>query len=126
MAYNRINKIRIVNGFFVDATAVQVDTCRLAALMVEPVMFQFLAEKSDPGQGRQDADNPNLRAKALAADCMRELTRLHNDVEFVPHASANISDYCPDMFICIAQPSEPRDFGWITSSHPPPHITGHT
>ncbi len=90
IAYNKVNKIRIVNGLFIDATAVQVDTCRLAALMIEPEMFQYLAEKSDPGQGREHADNPNLRAKELAADCMRRLTALHNDVDFVPQANADI------------------------------------
>jgi hypothetical protein len=105
-----------VNGLFIDATAVQVDTCRLAALMVEPEMFQYLAEKSDPGQGREHADNPNLRAKELAADCMRRLTALHNDVDFVPQANADISMYAPDMFICISTPAERRDYGWISSA----------
>ena len=54
---------RIASGLFLDATAVQIDTCRLAALMVEPEMFTFLVEKSDPGQGRVHSDNPNLRAQ---------------------------------------------------------------
>jgi hypothetical protein len=36
--------------------------------MVEPEMFTFLVEKSDPGQGRQYSDNPNLRAQVQIMD----------------------------------------------------------
>jgi hypothetical protein len=96
---------------FQDATAVQIDTCRLAALMVEPEMFTYLVEKLDPGQGRVHSDNPNLRAQALASNCMKKLTALHNDVNFVPTESAEVTDYAPHFFLSIAQPAEQMDFG---------------
>lgn len=115
-AYNKTNLIRIRNGLFQDATAVQIDTCRLAALMVEPRMFALLAERSDPGQGRAHCDNPNLRAQTLLQECMQELTRLHNDVNYVPQHRADVTEWCPNFFICIAQPAEARDFAWIATT----------
>ncbi len=42
-AYNKKYPIKIFSGLFIDATATQIDTCRLAALMIEPQMFSFLA-----------------------------------------------------------------------------------
>jgi hypothetical protein len=107
---------RITSGLFLDATAVQIDTCRLAALMVEPEMFTYLVEKSDPGQGRVHSDNPNLRAQALASNCMKKLTAMHNDVNFVPTATCDVTDYAPHFFLTIAQPAEQRDFGWISTT----------
>ena len=115
-AYHRTKPIKIRNGLFEDATAVHIDTCRLAALMVEPRMFQFLAQKSDPGQNRASSDNPALRAQTLAQECMQELQRLHNDVAFIPTANADITNWCRDMFICIAQPAEPREYAWIADA----------
>ena len=94
----------------------QIDTCRLAALMVEPEVFTYLVEKSDPGQGRVHSDNPNLRAQALAANCMKKLQTLHNEVNFVPTESAEVTDYAPHFFLSIAQPAEQRDFGWISTT----------
>jgi hypothetical protein len=115
-AYHRSKPITIRNGLFEDATAVQIDTCRLAALMVEPRMFAFLVEKSDPPQGRTASDNPALRAQTLAQLAMVELMRLHNDAAFMPTNNADISQWCRDMFICIAQPAEERDYAWIATT----------
>ncbi len=114
--YNKKYPIRIFIGLFVDATSVQIDTCRLAALMIEPCMGVFLANKCSPGQGRSDSDNPNLRARALLQECMQELQRLHNSVDFVPQANASITLYCPDLFISTAAPAEQRDYAWICST----------
>ena len=47
---------------------------------------------------------------------MQELTRLHNDADFVPQANADITAWCPQMFLCIAQPAEQRDYGWISTA----------
>ena len=114
--YHRSKPISIRNGLFEDATAVQIDTCRLAALMVEPCMFAFLAEKSDPPQGRNASDNQALRAQALAQQCMQELQRLHNDAAFTPAQNADIAPWCRDLFICISQPAEQRDYAWIATT----------
>ena len=115
-AYHRTKPITIGKGLFEDATAVHIDTCRLAALMVEPCMFAFLAEKSDPPQGRIASDNEALRAQRLAQQCMQELQRLHNDAGFTPTHKADIAAWCRDIFICIAQPAEERDYAWIAST----------
>jgi hypothetical protein len=114
--YNKKYAIKIFTGLFVDATSVQIDTCRLAALMVEPCMGVFLANKCSPGQGRDHSDNPALRARALLQECMQELQRLHNDVDFVPQANASITLYCPDIFISTAAPAEQRDYAWICTT----------
>lgn len=114
--YNKSNVIKIFPGLFIDATAVQVDTCRLAALMVEPCMFTFLANKSSPGQGREHSDNPALRSRALVQECMQELQRLHNDIDFVPQANASVAEYCPDLFISTASPADQRDYAWICTT----------
>ncbi len=58
--YNKTKVIFIKNGLFEDATSVQIDKCRLAALMVEPQMFAFLAAKSNPPQSRDHSDNINV------------------------------------------------------------------
>jgi hypothetical protein len=116
VAYNKRYPIKILNGLFVDATSVQIDTCRLAALMIEPCMGTFLANKCSPGQGRDHTDNPQLRARALTQECMQELQRLHSNVEFVPQANASITLYCPDIFISTAYPAETRDYAWICST----------
>jgi hypothetical protein len=115
VTYNKKYPVKVFNGLFQDATATQIDICRLAALMVEPCMFTFLAEKSDPGQDRTHANTTELRAAALAQACLQELQRLHNDVTFVPQAVADISMWS-DMFIPIAQPADWRDYGWISST----------
>lgn len=115
-AYNKAHPIKIFNGLFIDATAVQIDTCRLAALMIEPSMAQFLALKSDPPQDRNALDTPALRAQALTQECLQELQRLHNDVDFVPHHNADVSVYVPDMFITTAHPAEHRDYAWIATT----------
>ncbi len=115
-AYNKTNAIKIFQGIFQDASAVQIDTCRLAALMVEPHMFTFLANKCSPGQGRDYADNPKLRSQTLNQECMQELQRLHNDANFVPQANASITAYCSDMFISTASPAEQRDYAWICTT----------
>jgi hypothetical protein len=114
--YHKEHPIKILPGLFVDATSTQNDMCRLAALMVEPQLFQFLAAKSDPGQGRSHTDTPALRATALTEAAFQELRRCHNDVNFVPHHMADVSQYSSDVFINIAQPSEARDYVWIASA----------
>lgn len=106
----------ILDGLFIDATPVMIDTCRLAALMIEPCMYRFLSEKSDPPQDRQAADTPTLRAANLAQECLQELTRLHNDVNFVPQHNASVTMYVPDIFISTAQPAEQRDYAWIATT----------
>jgi hypothetical protein len=106
----------ILDGLFIDATPVMIDTCRLAALMIEPCMYKFLSEKSDPPQNRQASDTPALRASNLAQECLQELTRLHNDVNFVPEHNASITMYAPDIFISTAQPAEQRDYAWIATT----------
>ena len=115
-AYNKKYPIKIVSGLFIDATATQIDTCRLAALMIEPQMFSFLANRCHPGQGRAFSDNPHLRAQALLQDCMQQLQRLFNDVDCVPQANASIEHYCPDLFISTACFAEIRDYAWIAST----------
>jgi hypothetical protein len=115
-AYNKVHPIKIFNGLFIDATAVQIDTCRVAALMIEPSMAQFLALKSDPPQDRNAVDTPALRAQALTQECLQELQRLHNDVDFVPQHNADVSMYVPDMFITTAHPAEQRDYAWIATT----------
>ncbi len=115
-AYNKTYPIKIFSGLFIDATAVQIDTCRLAALMIEPAMFSFLANKCAPGQGRTFTDNPHLRAQALMQDCMQHLQALFNDVNFIPQANASIEQYCPDVFISTASFAENRDYAWICST----------
>lgn len=114
--YNKQHALMIHDGLFIDATPVQIDTCRLAALMIEPRMFRFLAEKSDPPQDRQGADVSSLRASSLAQECMQELTRLHNDENFVPEHNADVSLYASDIFISTAQPCERRDYAWIATT----------
>ena len=114
-AYNKTRPISIKNGLFQDATATQIDMCRVAALMVEPVMFEFLAAKSNPVQDRTHTDNKALRAKYISESCMLELTRLHNDVAFVPQANADVTHYCRDFFVSTAHPAEHRDFGWVST-----------
>lgn len=115
-AYNKKYPIKIFSGLFIDATATQIDTCRLAALMIEPQMFSFLANRCHPGQGRTFSDNPHLRAQALLQDCMQQLQRLFNDVNCVPQANASIEHYCPDLFISTASFAEIRDYAWIAST----------
>jgi hypothetical protein len=114
--YNKQNEVKIFDGLFIDATPVQIDTCRLAALMIEPQMFQFLAEKSDPPQDRLAADNPNLRAQHLAQAAIQELQRLHNDPVFVPAHNACVALYAPDIFISTAHCAEQRDYAWIATT----------
>jgi hypothetical protein len=113
--YNKTKMIYIKNGLFEDATSVQIDKCRLAALMVEPQMFAFLAAKSNPSQSRDHSDNPMLRATNINELCMKEMTRLHNDPEFVPAANANITSWAPDFFVNTGQAAEKRDYGWIST-----------
>jgi hypothetical protein len=113
--YNKTRPIAIKNGLFQDATATQIDMCRVAALMVEPAMFEFLAAKSNPVQDRDHINNKELRAKAISEQCMVELTRLYNDVDYVPQANADVTHYCRDFFVSTAQPAERRDFGWIST-----------
>jgi hypothetical protein len=114
--YNKQNEVKIFDGLFIDATAVQIDTCRLAALMIEPQMFQFLSEKSDPPQHRLASDNPNLRAQSLAQEAFQELQRLHNDADFVPTHNASVTLYAPDIFISTAHCAEQRDYAWIATT----------
>jgi hypothetical protein len=130
--YNKTKVIFIKNGLFEDATSVQIDKCRLAALMVEPLMFAYLAAKSNPPQSREHTDNPQvtcfcfkffisicyllhlqLRAVYINELCMKEMTRLHNDALFVPAANADITSWAPDFFVNTGQPAEARDYGWI-------------
>ncbi len=116
-SYNVKYPIFIKIGLFEDATSTQIDTCRLAALMVEPCMFSFLAAKCAPGQTRTHLDNESSRAKAVSEACMIEIARLHNDIDFVPIANADITLYCADFFVSTAQPSEKRDVGWIATTY---------
>jgi hypothetical protein len=47
---------------------------------------------------------------------MKMLTALHNDVNYVPSATADVTDYAPHFFLSIAQPAEHRDYGWISTT----------
>jgi hypothetical protein len=116
-SYNAKYPIYIKIGLFEDATSTQIDTCRLAALMVEPCMFEFLAAKCAPGQTRTHLDTDALRAKAVSEACMIEIARLHNDINFVPIANADVAFCCPDFFVSTAQPAERRDVAWIATTY---------
>jgi hypothetical protein len=116
-SYNIKYPIYIKIGLFEDATSTQIDTCRLAALMVEPCMFAFLAAKCCPGQTRTHIDNDATRAKAVSEACMIEIARLHNDINFVPIANADIAFYSADFFVSTAQPAEKRDVAWISTTY---------
>jgi hypothetical protein len=47
---------------------------------------------------------------------MKKLTAMHNDVNFVPTAAADVTEYAPHFFLSVAQAAEIRDFAWISTT----------